>query len=105
MEDPGVSQAPVSVMVTTSAAESLKMYCRGSHRSIVGIRNELSRLMKMRLKKVQLRIYVDFLNFPSRVILLYKITFFFPCSCCGQEWRLLCNEGEGDCDSDDQVGG
>ena len=43
-------------------------------------------------------------NFPSRVF-SFKVekSFVFPCSCCGKEWRLLCNEGEGDCDSDDQV--
>ena len=26
-------------------------------------------------------------------------------SCCGPEWRRLCNEGEGDCDTDDQCSG
>ena len=32
LEDPGVGQAPVTVMLTQDAADSLKMYCRGSHR-------------------------------------------------------------------------
>ena len=32
LEDPPDGQAPVSVMVSDSAADTLKMHCRGSHR-------------------------------------------------------------------------
>ena len=32
LEDPGVGKAPVTVMLTQDAADSLKMYCRGSDR-------------------------------------------------------------------------
>ena len=32
LEDPHVGKAPMTVMLTETAAESLKMYCRGSDR-------------------------------------------------------------------------
>lgn len=32
LEDPAVGKAPVTVMLTQTAADSLKMYCRGSDR-------------------------------------------------------------------------
>ena len=32
LEDPGVGQAAIAVMLTQDAADSLKMYCRGSDR-------------------------------------------------------------------------
>ena len=34
---------------------------------------------------------------------IYWLLLCIYCSCCGTEWRRLCNEGEGDCDTDDQV--
>ena len=84
LEDPPDGQAPVSVMVSDSAADTLKMRCRGSHRSI-RIRREFEFTKKFKEKEGG------------------KTDFHLPCSCCGKEWRLLCDEGEGDCDSDDQV--
>ncbi len=32
LEDPGVGQAPVTVMLSDAATASLKMYCRGGDR-------------------------------------------------------------------------
>ena len=32
LEDPGLGQAAIHVMLTQDAADSLKMYCRGSDR-------------------------------------------------------------------------